>query len=194
MMNDKTCFRLIYSNGFSFVEIVIAILVAAGCAIPIFYMITSARTETSKSINYLRALELANEAIEWASVSDFNSDLNSQVFGGVGGGLVEEIGNDLTPVSVMTAAAVNPVWNADGVIAQDLRYSEQYNQAFFWRSITVEEVDSNFNRFASGLLKKITVEVSWNEGKTPPNINDGSDRMRKIRLSTIILNERAKGL
>ncbi|MGM0598482.1 MAG: type IV pilus modification PilV family protein, partial [Candidatus Rifleibacteriota bacterium] len=60
------------NGGFGFVEVLIAILIISACAVPIIYMVTSARGDTTRAINYLRAVELANEAIEWVSSARYD--------------------------------------------------------------------------------------------------------------------------
>lgn len=168
-------------RGFGFVEIAVAAVVIGVCAVPILWLVSSSRVETSKAINYLRAMELGNEAIEWATVIPFK----------------DKAGNDLSRLSSAYTESLsnnrlirvgsNPAWT-QVPLANDVAYSEQYEPAFFYREIKVTDVPEMSLR---GFLKKITVIISWNEGKVPanPSVNPG-DRMRKITLSTLVFNDR----
>lgn len=172
--------------GLSLVEVLIAVLVVAACAVPVVYMVTSARTDTSKAINYLRAMELANEAIEWASVARF-SKVDSSVFSGLAGPITEADGSGLKPANIAVAAPANQVWSADDLTASALQYSEQYNNAFFFREIEIKDVSSPL--VSPGLLKKVTVTVKWSEGYRPANPNLPGDRSRQVQLAVLILND-----
>ena len=174
-----------YGRGLSFIEVLIAVLVVSACAIPIIYMVTSTRTDTSKAINYLRAVELANEALEWASVAKF-SQIDSFV-SGLNGPISVDIGGNLQPISIQTAAPANQVWADDGLVSTNLSYSEQYNNAFFFREIEVEDVSDAM--FADNLIKKVTVTVKWCEGYRPANPNLPDERSRKVELAVLILND-----
>lgn len=174
------------TNGFSFVEVLIAILIVTACAVPIVYMVTSSRTDTSKAINYLRAVELANEAIEWAQASKFEN-LTNQYFSGVFGSLVNVSGTGLTPEKILTGIPSNQVWKNDNLMADKLSYSEQYNRAFFWREIDIKNISSAASDFNNGMIKKVTVTIKWNEGKKPVITNN--IRMRQVQMSVLVLND-----
>jgi hypothetical protein len=166
-------------SGFGMVEIIIAILVGAVCAIPIIWMVSSSRTETSKAINYLRAMELGNEIIDLAQVVPFK-DLE-----GFAGGYRGVLAGSGLPVKQLNAG--DP-W-APFVADQSLPYPEQYEGAYFFREITVEPVTtSDYGRF----LKMVRVSVEWNEAKIPPLPSDntgGNQRMRKIVLETLVFDD-----
>jgi hypothetical protein len=173
-------------RGLGFVEVIVAILIAAACAAPVIYMVTSSRTDTSKAINYLRAMELANEAIEWATISRFSS-VNDSTFSALAGPITTDEGGGLRTADLALGSPDNTVWSEDGLITNQLSYSQQYNNAFFYREIDIEDIsDSHVN---DGLLKKVTVTVKWSEGHRPANLNIPDDRSRQVQLSVLILND-----
>lgn len=172
--------------GLGFVEIVIAVLVISACAVPVVYMVTSSRTDTTKAINYLRAVELANEVIEWASIAEF-SKLDASTFSAFTGSLVEESAGNVLPVSLAVASPDNPVWKADNLMAGNLSYSEQYGHAYFFREVEITDVTDSY--LQPDLLKKVTVRVKWSEAHRPANINLPDDRSRQVELSVLLLND-----
>ncbi len=172
--------------GFGLVEVLIAVFIVAACAIPVVYMVTSARTDTTKAINYLRAMELANEVIEWASVAQFNK-VNGADFSAYSGPLAVEQGADLKPISIDVASPKNQIWDSDNLTSDSLSYSEQYNNAFFFREIKIEDVSDSY--ILPELLKKVTVTVKWSEGHRPANVNLADERTRQVQLSVLILND-----
>ncbi|MBF0409839.1 MAG: hypothetical protein HQM10_21030 [Candidatus Riflebacteria bacterium] len=169
------------SSAFSFVELVAAAMIIGVCSVPILWLTTSARTETSKAINYLRAIELGNESLEWAQIIPFE-DLNSNNLDRLSSGYSESLyGNRLIK------SGSNAQW-LQVPLANDLTYSEQYESAFFFREIKVENVPEEKYK---NLLKKVTVTISWNEGKIPANPSSSPpDRMRRIVLTTLVINDR----
>ena len=173
-------------RAMGFVEVLIAVLVVSACAVPVIYMVTSSRTDTSKAIHYLRAVELANEVIEWASVAEF-SQIDESTLSAFCGSMVEESGT-LAPVKVAVGSPSHPNWNKDGLMAESLQYSEQYNNAWFFREVEVSEVNDSY--LLSGLLKKVTVRVKWSEAHRPANINLPDDRNRQVELSVLLLNDK----
>ena len=170
-----------------FVEIMIALLIVAACAVPIVYMVTSSRTDTSKAIHYLRAVELANEVLEWASVADF-SQLNEANFAAFCGSLAEESAGGLVPAKLAVVSPENPVWKTDKLMVDELSYSEQYNNGFFYREVKIADVTDSY--LQTNLLKKVTVTVKWSEAHRPANINLPDDRNRQVEMSVLLLNER----
>lgn len=176
--------------GFGFVEIIIAVSLVAACAVPVFYMVNTTRTDTTKAINYLRAMELANEVIEWASASvvettDGSLPPLSVRLSALNTSLINDMAGGLVPVEVAVEAPENPEWR--GFALDKLSYSEQYNNAFFYREVTVAPVDRSY--FESDLLQKVTVTVKWCEGRRPASLNVPGDRDRQIELSFLVLNE-----
>ena len=166
-------------RGFSFAEIIVAIMVVTMLAVPLFYLVTSTRTDTSKAINYLRAMELANEIIEWANVIPFNKIMTLE---NAGGTLVEDLGGTMSSVKIPVQN--NGMWSN---LATELQYSNQYPVAFFYRTIDVSSITENVPW--RDYVAKVTVTVSWNEGKKP-DVLDSPDRMRKITLYSLVFNDR----
>lgn len=168
-------------GGFGFVEIAVAAVVIGVCAIPILWLVSSSRVETSKAINYLRAMELANETIEWATIIPFQDKAGNDL-ARLANGYSESLFNNR-----LIRVGNNPAWT-QVPLANDVAYSDQYDSAYFFREIRITDVPEMSLR---GFLKKITVTISWNEGKTPANPSaTPPDRMRKITLSTLIFNDR----
>lgn len=173
-------------SGIGFVEIVIAVLVVTASAIPVIYMVTSSRTDTTKAINYLRAMELANEVIEWASATEF-SQLDPARFSGFTRSLVELDSGGLRSGAVGVAVPEHPVWKNDNLMASGLNYSEQYLNAYFFREVRIENVNESYLK--PDLLKKLVVTVKWSEANPPANPNSDEDRNRQVELSVLILND-----
>ena len=163
-----------------------AVLVVAASAVPVVYMVTSSRTDTSKAINYLRAVELANEVIEWAQgVKNFD-ELESAGFSTYVGTLADDSTGSITPVSVGAAVPENSNWATGNFASNDFKYSEQYGNAFFFREVEFEDVIAG--HFNDGMMKKMTVRVKWNEG-VPPSSLYNSERDRQVELSVLLLND-----
>ncbi|GAB4270119.1 MAG: hypothetical protein Kow0029_06670 [Candidatus Rifleibacteriota bacterium] len=172
--------------GLGFVEVLIAVIVISACAIPIIYMVTGARADTSKAINYLRAMELANEAIEWASVTPFEN-VTEATMAAFSGPITEDVGGALQSAKIAVDSPENKVWENDNFTVSSLKYSQQYDKAFFYREIQVEDISDSY--VAANLLKKVTVKVKWSEGYRPANINLPDDRSRQVQLSILLLND-----
>lgn len=174
------------ANGFSFVEVLVAVVIIAACAVPVVYMVTSARTDTSKAINYLRAMELANEVIEWAQISRFGM-VDEGVFSGITGPVTLDDGGTLKAAKIAVGPSDYESWNTDNLIANELQYSEQYNNAFFYRNVKIEDITDSI--ISDNMLKKVVVTVKWCEGTRPPNPNIDEGRTRQVQLSVLLLNE-----
>ncbi len=178
----------IYNNkkALGLIEVVIAVVIVIGAGIPILKMVSSSRSETSSSANYLRAMELADEVLEWASVAkfkDLENALNSE-----NGTIIVEGGSGLTPEEIHTAPAENENWKNSGFFIEKQKYSDQYNKAFYFRTIEVEDVKSPV--IQSDMLKKVTVTVKWIEGRRPSNLNvDNGERNRQVKLSILVIND-----
>jgi hypothetical protein len=162
-------------HAFGFAEIMIAVLVCTVAAYPIITMVTATRTETTKAINYLRALELANEIIDLANVVPFHL---LQSFAGV-------YSKSLKPLPIREP-------QGDFVVQfqpTQIEYSPDYGKCFYYRDITIESVPGvEHGRF----LQKLRVSVEWNEGKPPQNEEDNTgpnQRMRKVVLETLLFND-----
>lgn len=178
--------------GFGFIEIMIAVILAAVATVPIFYMITSSRVDTTRAINYLRAIELANEVIEWVSVTPFEDrgvmSMSNQL-SIINGSLVNAPSLDnLSARNVLVAnTEYDPIVEITAP-TDSITYSEQYNRNFFFREITVEPVTPN--PVAPDLLKKVTVVVSWSENRVPPTPDLAAGRDRRVEMSVLVLNDR----
>ena len=177
-------------HGFGFIEIMIAVIIAAVVTVPVFYMITSSRVDTARAINYLRAIELANEVIDWVSVTPFeDKDVMSMSdqLSILNGSLVEAPSlENLSARNVLVSSTENDRINE--LTTDNLTYSEQYNRNFFFREITVEPVAPN--PVAPDLLKKVTVVVSWSEHRIPPTPDLPAGRDRSVEMSVLVLNDR----
>ena len=165
-------------KAFTVTEIVIATIIFIEAFVAIIMLLSSSRTETSKSRNYLRALELAQEAIDW---------VNSAPFKDVKDENLELLRGNLVNGKIVTGN------NAKNSITES-NYPEDYSNAFFYRTVTIEP-DTEFNADVKRFLKKVTVGVYWNEGTTPKNLETTENgvplRTRKLMLSTIIFNDEA---
>ena len=171
-------------KAFGLVEILIALSVVVFAAIPILKMVFRTRTETSSSVNYLRAMELADEVIEWANASKFK-DLDKLTK--LSGSLIDSSGNEMKKIN--TGEVGNGNWKNSGFFTDNIKYSSNYSNAYYYRDIKVEPVTSQYNTFENNLLKKVTVKIKWCEGRIPSNIEQDSDRDREIQLSVLVTND-----
>ncbi|NLI75414.1 MAG: hypothetical protein GX442_03085 [Candidatus Riflebacteria bacterium] len=176
-------------RGLSFPEIMVAVVVISLCVVPLLWVLNSSRTDTSKAINYLRAVELANEAIEWASVAPlYRKGYTNDTVRQIGGSLVTAVGSGFSPAPIDVTPSANGDWQAEGLLAPSLTYSEQYNSAFFFRTIDVQDVTGGIRQ---GFLRRVTVTVEWAEGKKPQHLDQpGGERNKKIVLTTLILDDK----
>ena len=158
------------SRGFSLVEVLVAIVVAAVLSVPILILTTSSRTETCKAINYLRALEIAHETVEWISATPLTAKA------------IEELKACEGSLQSYPTGA-NPLWPS----LKDITYPGQYSPAFFFRKIEIEPVSDSAVDYRD-YLHKVVVTVLWSEGKTPVNSAD-ADREKKIVLTTLVFDE-----
>lgn len=175
-------------KGLGLIEVVIALVIAVAAGIPILRMVMGSRTETSSSVNYLRAVELADEALEWASVSQF-SEVDK--LKNLSGSIIEDGGSGMTTCRINIKEAGYQSWKDSEIFKTELSYSPQYTTAFFYREIEVEPVepDSEAPYISKNLLKKVTVTVKWCEGYKPSNLNLPSDRNRQVQLSMLVIND-----
>jgi len=58
-----------YKLAISFPEILVAVLVFSILAFPIYSFLIQTRKDTLKTINYLRAMELAQEGLDWVKIT-----------------------------------------------------------------------------------------------------------------------------
>lgn len=169
-------------KGFTITEIIVATAVFVVLFSAIMWMSTSSRAESSKSINYLRALELAQEGIDWVNSTPFG-DVTDSNLSFLHGSLVDPSTGDSIKMPVAE--------NAKNSVSET-KYPQDYSKCYFYRTVKIEELNSSvpYGRF----LKKVTIGIYWNEGKTPKKIEAASgepDRMRKLYMSTIIFDDKA---
>lgn len=173
-------------QAFGLIEVIIALFIIVCAGIPILKMVFQTQTETSSSVNYLRAMELADEVIEWANAAKFK-DVDKLT--NLSGSMVVVDGSSHDMVKINTSGTNNENWKNSGFFEENLKYSDKYCSAFFYRDIKVEPVTSSSNNFESNLLKKVTVKIKWSEGRMPSNINADSERNREIQLSVLVIND-----
>jgi len=165
------------SEGISFVEILIAFAIAFALFAGIISLTSTTRIETRKAGNYLRALQLAQEAIDLVQSTPSAELLQSkmQIFEG-------SLINPQTGQSIMIPHHQDSAWQP-----QTKKYPEQYNNAFFFRKLRLEELDASIPN--ARFMRKVVADVYWNENKVPEKMESMSsepDRMRKLSLATLI--------
>jgi hypothetical protein len=171
----------------SFIEICIGALVFAVLSLPIYVLMTSTRTDTASAVNYLRALELAQETVEWVTMIPVNSDFDRTVEG-LSGSLVKEEGRSFVPIDL--PVGLNPQFSS--ALLTKARFPDGYVPAFFHRGVRVEDY-KGVGDHRDG-LKKVTVTIRWNEGKTPavlePTLNQAEgSRMKKVSLAILVCDK-----
>ena len=166
-------------SAFSLVEVLVAIVVAAVLSIPILLLMTSSRTGTSNAVNYLRALEIAHETIEWINATPLSAKTIAELKA-CEGSLVVANGSNLNPGAY--PIGTTPIWSG----LKSIKYPGQYSQAYFFRKIEIEPITDTGIEYRD-YLHKVEVTILWNEGKIPGNIGDG-ERNKKI-VGTVNLNQ-----
>ncbi|HEY9071172.1 MAG TPA: hypothetical protein VIV61_13020 [Candidatus Ozemobacteraceae bacterium] len=167
--------------GFTFVEIVIATGVALVFFAGLIHFASATGSETSRAENYLRALQIAQETIELVQSMPVGelTDAKLQIFEG---SLVDSQTRQSVALPVHPESAWKPVTK---------KYPEQYTKAYFYRKLRLEPLEGEA---ANGrFLRKLIVEVFWNEGRVPDKIDaigGTPDRMRKLALATVLFDER----
>lgn len=166
--------------GFSFVEIIVATGIGLVFFGGIIYFASTTRVQTSKAENYLRALQIAQETIELVqsvSVADAASS-KIQIFEG---SLVDPSTRQSVKIPFHTSSGWQP---------QTRTYPEEYTKAWFYRKVSVDKLPAGVPN--ARFMRKVTVDVFWNESKMPEKIEAigaEPDRMRKLSLSTLIFDE-----
>jgi len=166
-------------QGFSMPEIVVAVTVFAFLAFPLYRSMQSVQTDTQKSINYLRAMELANEAIEYVKLLplDQHFERNAEGFGG--SILIERADSSFEAARLITGE--NPRYGDD--LAANLQYSSQYNPAYFYRTVEVHRLSgANY----AGLVCKVIVTVYWDNSAVVSNLHDLTRKTSKVTLATLV--------
>jgi hypothetical protein len=166
-------------------EIIIVVFAVTVLAMPIIWLMSSSRTETSKAINYLRAMEIALETLEWVRTLPGQPAKFEDILKNESRSLLDSNGKEM--IAYDTAA--NEKW--PGQLADKLVYPDQYKAAYFFREVKIEnslESQPQEGKTAhSPYLKRVTVTVWWNEAKVPARLNQ-PDRSRKIVLATLLLD------
>lgn len=168
------------TRGFSFIEIIIALTVSVVFFAGLIYFASTTRVETSKAGNYLRALQIAQETIELVQSTPI-AELTGNKLQIFEGSLINPATGKSVGIPVHPGSAWQPATKA---------YPEQYNNAFFYRKVRVEPVDGSVAN--ARFMRKVSVDIYWNEGKVPDKIDsigDEPDRMRKLSLATLIFDE-----
>ena len=167
-----------FKHGISFPEIVVAVTVFAILALPIYQSMHTVQTDTMKSINYFRAMELANEAVEYVRLLPVDKDFKQNAEGFSGSILVEQ-GDTFEAAKILTGD--NP--NYKDILESEIQYSNQYNPAYFYRTIEVSDLSGSDY---AGLLKKVIVTVYWDNDVAVNNLHDLSRKTKKVVLASLI--------
>lgn len=182
MANNNTIKRRsgISHSGFSFVEIIVATGVGLIFFGGLIYFASTTRVETSKAENYLRALQLAQETIELVQSIPASEASGSgvQIFEG-------------SLVDPNTGQSVKiPFHKSSGWQPQTRTYPAEYSKSWFYRKIRISPAPAGIPN--ARFIRKLTVDVFWNENRTPDRIESigaEPDRMRKLSLSTLLFDE-----
>ncbi len=171
-------------KGFSLPEIVVAVAAFAILAFPLYRSMQMVQTDTRKNIDYLRAMELASEAVEYVRLLPVDKDLERKAEGFSGSILVENADSSFTAARLMTGD--NPRYPG---LASSPQYSEQYDSACFYRIVEVSPLTGA--RHAK-LLRKVIVTVYWNNDGPVKNLHDVNNRTRKVVLATLLSDWRGQ--
>lgn len=178
----KTNIKGLYTTrfGFSFIEIVIASAIGIVFFSGLVYLASTSRVQTTNTGNYLKALQIAQETMELVQSMPVSMLLNkkTQIFEG---SLIDPSTQKSIKIPFHPSSTWKPVTKT---------YPDSYEKAYFYRKVRVESVKTSVPH--ARFMKKVAVDVYWNEGKKPSKIDTlGSDpdRMRKISIGTIVFNE-----
>jgi len=183
MVKNQAIKKNCYSSrlaGFSFIEIIVATGVGLVFFGGLIYFASTTRVETSKAENYLRALQIAQETIELVQAMPVSevTDSRVQIFEG---SLVDPGTHQSVKI---------PFHSSSGWQPQTKTYPAEYCKAWFYRKIHIVPVSAGIPN--ARFMRKLTVDVFWNENKTPERIESigaEPDRMRKLSLSTLLFDE-----
>lgn len=160
-------------SGFTFAEILVSATVAFICLTSIMLFISASRVKVSKSLEYLRAAEIAHETVDW--INSLRIDEKSlALFSNLNGPL---------PIA---NSPMEDTGNSNEIPA----YGHQYEKPQFFRKVIVE-TPLNKTSGPGLLLKKITVEISWQEnGKITESTVEKDHQKKKYSLSALLFLER----
>lgn len=170
-------------RGISFVEIVVTITVFAVMALPIYMSMSGTQSDTVKNISYLRAMELASEAIEYVKLLPMDKNFEKNATALSGSLFLDKPKSSAE--SIMTGS--NKYYQ--DILADKLSYSDQYNPSFFYRTVQVGDMSGTPN---ASLLKKVIVTVYWDDGRPVKNLEDLDSKTRKVELACLICDWRAQ--
>ena len=188
-MNNKlertntTCLLKSCKSALSFPEIVVAIFVFSVLATPLYMLLSNTKTDTAKAIHFFRAMELAQEAIEWAQITTVDKDYKKKIEN-YSGSIVVEDGKSFKPARINTQS--NKLYGNQLLTSNEVEYSSQYLPPFFFRTIEVKDLSSS--SIAGNFLKKVVVTVYWNDGKKAKNLHVPDGREKKVVLETLIFD------
>lgn len=163
--------------GVSFVEIVVAIFVFAMMALPVYVFMTSVRTDNVKNISYLRAMELAEESLEYVQLLPVDRSFKAKAEA-ISGSLLIEV-PDISAACVLIGT---DDYYRD-ILADRLQYSEQYNPSYFYRTVEVHDLTGTAY---SELLKKVVVTIYWDDSRQVNNLHDLGAKTRKVVMACLI--------
>ncbi len=168
-------------RGWGIIEAVLAITAGAVLSIPLLWLYISTRSDTCKAINYLRALEIAQETTEWIQSTPLTQK-TIETLTKMSGSLVDPgTGN-----SALYPTSTNPKWAGD--LSSKVDYPDQYKGMYFFRHIDIVPVTGTGVPHGE-YLYQVTVTVLWNENQPPAHLTDPV-RAKKVVLSTLVGDER----
>lgn len=157
-MKKFFCYK--FNNGFTFLEMVIAIVVIVCGLIPIFTLVTTGNRTLIKSENNAIAYNLAMEALEWVKSANFEDVIE------------DNINATNKPICFPVSLTLN--YQTKDNPPYKFEYPQKYFKYFsnFVREMKIESFDDK--------MKKVTVTVKWVEDNV----------QRKEEVSCIIIDQR----
>ena len=133
-------------HGMALGEVVVAVLIMSVCFVPILLVFANARTDTSRGVHRLRAMELINEAIDWIVICPVE---NLQKLAGFASGQISPI-----PAAEGLNRGIKPFIYAE---KSGESYAVDYQNALH-RDLLIRPTSE-----PSGLLQEAEVTVTWTE-------------------------------
>lgn len=164
-------------DAFTFIEVLVAILTVGIFLTYLVWFTSNTSTDTAKTTNYLRALILAQEAIELIQ-SIPARNLKSEGLSLIEGSLVD-------PGSLKSVKM--PVEKMTNSNETQISYPDSYSPAYFYREIILGDVVNGSGK--DSFLRDVVVNVYWNEGKAAQQINSPK-RMKKLSMAALVLDEK----
>ncbi|PKL45067.1 MAG: hypothetical protein CVV41_02970 [Candidatus Riflebacteria bacterium HGW-Riflebacteria-1] len=165
------------NSAFSFVEVIVTVAVAASLIGGILFFTTGVSLTTTKTAAYYQALQIAMETLDW--VQSISADL-------VDDKLCAVLSGSLVDLGTLKSGSI-PVSSIIGSSDKELHYPDSYAKRFFHRKLEVQRLKGSRGRF----LVKVTVTISWNEGKQAEKVvsSFSEKRMRELSLVTVLFDE-----